>query len=49
MSIPADQLRRMLEQTLVPPTQVIELDPDTIGATTARLARFVAIWPKGTS
>lgn len=37
MSIPADQLRRMLEQTLVPPTQVIELDPDTIGATTARL------------
>lgn len=36
-TMPADQLRRMLEQTLIPPTQVVELDPDTIAATTIRL------------
>lgn len=34
---PDDQLRRMLEQTLVPPTNVVELDPDTIDETTSRL------------
>ncbi|GAA2173181.1 hypothetical protein GCM10009784_06520 [Arthrobacter parietis] len=34
---PDDQLRRMLEQTLVPPTTVTELDPDTIDATTSRI------------
>ena len=35
---PDDQLKRMLEQTLIPPTSVVELDPDTIDATTSRLA-----------
>ena len=37
MRLPADQIRRMLEQTLIPPTNVVELDPDTIEATTIRL------------
>lgn len=37
MRLPADQLRRMLEQTLVPPTNVVELDPDTFEAATIRL------------
>lgn len=37
MRLPADQLRRMLEQTLIPPTNVVELDPDTFEATTIRL------------
>ncbi|MDN5586685.1 MAG: hypothetical protein ACTILB_13745 [Brevibacterium aurantiacum] len=36
MRRPEDQLRRMLEQTLVPPTAVDELDPDTIDAATSR-------------
>ncbi len=36
MRRPEDQLRRMLEQTLVPPTTVDELDPDTIDAATSR-------------
>ncbi|MDJ0312184.1 SagB/ThcOx family dehydrogenase [Arthrobacter sp. H35-D1] len=35
---PEDQLKRMLEQTLIPPTTVTELDPDTIDATTSRIA-----------
>ncbi|NOJ58893.1 SagB/ThcOx family dehydrogenase [Arthrobacter sp. 260] len=34
---PDDQLRRMLEQTLIPPTTVTELDPDTIDSTTSRV------------
>ncbi len=34
---PDDQLKRMLEQTLIPPTTVIELDPDTIDETTSRI------------
>lgn len=38
MRRPAEELRRMLEQTLVPPPHVTELDPDTIEATTTRLA-----------
>lgn len=37
MRLPADQLRRMLEQTLIPPTNVVELDPNTFEATTIRL------------
>lgn len=37
MPIAPDQLRRMLEQTLVPPDKVVELDPDTISSTTGRL------------
>lgn len=36
MRRPDDQLRRMLEQTLVPPTSVEELDPDTIDRATSR-------------
>jgi SagB-type dehydrogenase family enzyme len=35
---PEDQLKRMLEQTLIPPTTVIELDPDSVDATTSRIA-----------
>lgn len=37
MRMPADQLRRMLEQTLIPPINVVELNPDTFEATTIRL------------
>lgn len=33
----ATQLRRMMEQTLVPPTQVVELDPSTVDEATSRL------------
>lgn len=35
---PEDQLKRMLEQTLIPPTTVVELDPDSVDATTTRIA-----------
>jgi SagB-type dehydrogenase family enzyme len=35
---PEDQLKRMLEQTLIPPTTVVELDPDSVDATTSRIA-----------
>lgn len=35
---PEDQLKRMLEQTLIPPTTVTELDPDSVDAATSRLA-----------
>ena len=35
-STPKDQLRRMLEQTLVPPTTVTELDPTTVESATSR-------------
>lgn len=37
MRLPDDQVRRMLEQTLIPPTNVVELDPDTFEAATIRL------------
>lgn len=33
----ATQLRRMMEQTLVPPTHVVELDPSTVDEATTRL------------
>lgn len=33
----ASQLRRMMEQTLVPPTHVVELDPSTVEEATTRL------------
>lgn len=36
MRRPEEQLRRMLEQTLVPPVTVDELDPDTIDLATSR-------------
>lgn len=35
---PRDEIRRMLEQTLIPSPSVRELDPDTLEETTSRLA-----------
>lgn len=37
VDIPNEQLRRMIEQTLIPPTNVTELDPTSIHTATSRL------------
>ena len=37
MAISVDEVKRMLEQTLVPPLDTVELDPNSVKAAASRL------------
>ena len=48
MSTSDDELRRMLEQTLVPPLGVTELDPNPVKRATSRLGDPAGAFPSST-